>query len=87
MYHCFAAILTVFLILNSLPVKEVRSNKDASEGRDEDRIAVGDKPDLMQAAFKCRFLQFVGWLFVGYLLFSSYGTNTNPYLGVFSHFH
>ena len=50
MYHCFAAILTVFLILNSLPVKEVRSNKDASEGRDKDRITVGDEPDLMQVA-------------------------------------
>ena len=52
-------------------IKQVCSNKDASEGRDQDRIAERDKPDLNAGGL----LQVVCNLFAGHMLLSIRGTD------------
>ena len=77
--------------------KQVPSNKDASEGRDEDRMAERDLPDLPDLIAVCLlqiicrhiagYLQVSCRLFTVFLLFSSDGTVFISYLGFHRHFH
>ena len=52
---------------NQSEVTQVRTNKDASEGRDENRITEIDLPDLIAGCLLQIFCMYIAGFFAGYL--------------------